>query len=235
MTGKEPLPLPLTEPRVHFVFLRHGWRLATVEEYARAAGVDAAVVLQALSGPLSQGLISIETCDGTLFVHTAPRGRPVPPGMPSARPNLWETVRIRRSVAEAHRVWQLIRALETGGWTVVWDPETLVGLAPQAPPLLALKVHDTLVPLYDVGDRVEWVPDVCAATIGQAVAVTAGNHALDRTVTAVRAWMLRQRKLPQLAVLVLEPPMFAPTVVRGIDNSVTPVVVQRYEPGAIEL
>jgi hypothetical protein len=222
-------PLALPDARVHFVFTRHSWRLASVEEYARAAGVDAAVVLNTLAGPLSQGVLSIETHDGTLFVHTAPKGRN--PGS-GAKPNLWESLRSGRTVPEAHRVWALIRSLEAAGWGVVWDRDELVQLS-TAPPLLGVRVRGTTVPLFHLSGRTDWVGEVCTAVRGDSLAVTSDHHGLDRMVTAVRAWMLSQPKIPTLGVLVLEPPMFAPTLVQSRDNSVTPVVVQRYEPGSL--
>lgn len=226
-------PFLLKDARLQQVFTRTPERCASVDEYARAAGLQVADVLEILTPALAEGILALDSVGGTLLIHTAPNGRPTVSTRPQAKPNLWELLRERAGLERAHGLWQLIRGLEAGGWSVELDQELLELHAgvPRQYLQLGVWLRDVLVPLvpYPAQPEIPAILDVYAAAEGPGVALTCRNRELDAAVTGARAWYLRQGSPPELTVFVLEAPGFGATVLRASDNSVTPVVVQRWE------
>lgn len=229
----------IADARLQQVFTRSPERCATVDEYARAAGMDVAEVLALLSPLLERGVLALDSVGGQLMVHTAPNGRPAPFELPQARTNLWELLRDRATLERAFGLWQLVRGLEAGGWQVQLDRVALEAQAQVARHFLQLGVTvrhpqipgEVLVPLVPYPPQTELAGLLDAFAVGGAtgLAVTCQNRELDAAVTGCRAWFLAHPGA-NLTVFVLEAPAFGATVLRPDDNSVTPVVVQRYQP-----
>lgn len=230
----ERRPFVIGDARLQHMFLRTPTRCASVEEYARAAGMTTDEVLELLSPLLSEGILGLDPVQGTLFVHTAPKGRPAPMPLPQIAANLWELLRNRASLEQAFALWRLIRGLEVGGWTVDIDQVALEARAQvnSRHLLLGIRVRDILVPLvpYPTTTQVPSALDDFAGGSAVAVALTCENRELDQMVTAARAWFLSRPVPARMTVFILEAPSFAATILRCDDNSVTPVVVQRFEP-----
>jgi hypothetical protein len=223
-------------PNVRRAVLRDAFRYATLEEYARAAGVGVDVVTDELGPALDAGAASLEVTHGEIFLLTAPGGRPVPAHVPDIAPNLWEVLRYGRSIEQAWELWRLHRALERAGWEVLAVPgEVHASLrgALSRPAPLALRVGAASVPVLvfpddaDVADSSGMLGELDRAG-APAVAVVCAQSALDRVVTAVRRYALGARMVEmRCAVLVLEAPRFQPVLLKAGDTSVAPVSVTR--------
>lgn len=229
----------VTDARLQQVFTRTPERCASVEEYARAAGMDVSETLALLTPLLEHGVLALDSVGGQLMVNTAPNGRPAPFELPQARANLWEQLRDRANLERAFGLWQLIRGLEAGGWNVTTDRERLEAHVRVPRHLLQMGVTvrhpripgEVIVPLvpYPPANELPGLCETFHADGATGLAVTCQNRALDAAVTGCRSWFLANPGT-SLTVFVLEAPAFGATVVRPDDNSVTPVVVQRYQP-----
>lgn len=203
---------------------------ATVSEYAQAAGSDVAEALDEFANLIAANRVSLEPYGDAVFVHTAPLGRH---GMASVYPaNLWERLRDRLDVAQAHAAWRLVRLLEEAGWATETRPTFVVyGLGPITnPPFLGVYVGNVVAPLLAYPDPAFLASDASpysdlwrAGT--QVAAVTCGSGELDEMIGVTRRWMLTRDVLPDMNVLILEEPSYNPVVLRPGDGSVTPVTV----------
>jgi hypothetical protein len=213
-------------------------RYATLTEYARATGRPALEVLGDLERHITAGHVAVESHDGELVLHTAPFGRPGVEPAPQAPPNLWEVLRISGSVAEAARLWSVLRSLEHAGWVLELNPaRARFGqgrFGPWSP--FGVKVGVRAAPVLidvDLSEMAERSGPLSAFDHAGAatVAVLCAHGHLDDAVTAVRTWAAAQPLRPGLSVLVLEAPRYNPTLVRTDDTSVTPVTVQLDQVG----
>jgi hypothetical protein len=214
--------------------LRDAFKHATLEEYARACGVDVDVIMREMEHALDSGAVSLETAGGDVFVLTAPNGRPLPPGVPEVAPNLWEVIRFGRSVDAAWELWRVHRALERAGWEVTALPSeihsALTGQVAKAAPL-GIRLGGSAVPVLvhpsanDVADASGVMGNYERAG-ARAVAIVCGQSGLDSMVTAVRRFALGWRLAEKpLAVFILEAPRYQPVVLQAHDTAVQPVSV----------
>jgi hypothetical protein len=214
--------------------LRDAFKHATLEEYARACGVDVDVVMREMEHALDSRAASLETAGGEVFVLTAPDGRPLPKGVPDLAPNLWEVLRYNRSVDAAWELWRVHRALERAGWEVLSDPGDINAscrATVSRPAPLGVRIGGVSIPVL-VHPDADMVAD-SSGLVGEyeragarAVAVVCGQSGLDSMVTAVRRFALgwRLAEAP-LAVFVLEAPRYQPVVLQAHDAAVNPVSV----------
>jgi hypothetical protein len=226
--------LNLGDPRLHHVFMMRPLRCAAVEDYARAAGLEPLEVLEHLGPALEAGIISLESVQDTIFVDTAPAGRPNPLGGPQLPAGLWETLKARSSPNRAQALWRLTRGLESGGWEVSHDIEALTaGLGPlPVLPWLGVIVNAEPVILVPYPDAVALTatqgPLSTLADAGaDSVAVTCHNGALEEVVTAVRSWGLGRQRRKRVRVYILEAPRFSPTALEVTDRGIHPVSISR--------
>lgn len=224
------------DPRLSFSLGSAAWRLATVDEHARSAGMAVDELLDHLEPHLESGEVAIEAHDGVLFLDTAAGG-----GSTGITPNLWSTMRRTLAPQVAAARWRAIRALEAGGWRVETRPEILERLFGHVRPgpWCAVEVKERPVPLV-------WEPtpaqlaaprgvcDTYANVHEPLVAVTCPAGHLEEYVAAVRSWVLTRGAVAGggwLSVLVLEAPTFTATLLRCTDNSVAPVAFARSDRG----
>jgi hypothetical protein len=225
------------DARLHHLFLLRADRCATVTEYAHASGIDVPVTLELLTPAIEAGVIGLEVVGDTLFVDTAPAGRPRSDGVEQMPPNLWELLKVRAGERRAFALWKLIRNLEQGGWEVIVDSDELTEAAAGtgSTPWIGVRLGGAAVAVvpYPPAAGLDAVDGPLAVFAGAGVpqvAITCDNASLETYVTAVRSWVLRNRRAAgTLTVLLLEAPRFAPTALRVDDRGVHPVSVTRDE------
>lgn len=227
------------DARLHHLFLMRPEKCATVTEYARSAGIDVADTLELLTPAIEAGVIGLEAVADTLFVDTAPDGRPAPSGGEQLPANLWEQLKAKVGARKAYALWKLIRSLEAGGWETIVDSTELAGAAAGtgATPWLGVRLSGSTVavvpypPLESISSEDSPLSAFSAAGIS-CVAISCDIDALESYATAVRAWVLRnKRRGGSLTVILLEAPRFAPTALRIDDRGIHPVSVTRDERG----
>lgn len=224
-------PIFLNDVRLNRVFHNHPSWCASVNEYAKACGLETSQVVSLLDEYLDSGVVSLEFFGDEVFVNTGPSGRPLS-GEVDVPPNLWEQLRARASVEKAYHLWRLLRNLEKSGWSVEHrERKILSGLGNILErPSLAVGAGAILIPVIDHPDVSRLgedggVLDQYEHAGARGVAVVCDEGELDRVVTAIRRWGLSRRYLPNLAGLVLEAPRYNPTLVEARDSSVRPVGV----------
>lgn len=227
--------LSVHDSRLNRMLVRDAYRYASLTEYATGSGLPVDRVVALLGDFLDEGSLGLEVVGGDTFLLTAPAGRPIPDHLADVAPNLWETLRQRSGLEEAHALWRITRSLERAGWVVEAEPSQLVaGLGHVSePPLLGVLAAQVCVPLV-VGPTEEQLVNAMgplaeydragAAVVG--VACPAGT--LDRVVTAVRRWVLSRRAVPsRMTVMVLEAPRYQPVLLSAADSAVEPRSVTR--------
>jgi hypothetical protein len=237
MNDNTPI-LQVANSTVRRTLINDSFRHATLEEYARACGLEVDVVMQHLEHALDSRAVALETAHGEVFVLTAPEGRPLPDGVPWVAPNLWEVLRYNRDIDAAHQLWQVHRGLERAGWEVVSTPQQInaacaAPVARQAP--LGVIVGGLSIPVVvhpsptDVADT-SGVLGSYERAGASVVAIVCGLSGLDAMATAVRRFALGWRLVDQpLTVLVLEAPRYQPVVLQAHDAAVNPLSVSRIE------
>lgn len=230
--------LTFTDLRLTRLMQQTPTRCASVNEYAMATGIDVGQILTILSEAISNQDLDIEPVGGEIFVHTAPHGRPVPPGRGQIPPNLWELLRRGSDANTAFALWRLYRGLEHGGWNIEADPEripvinghsTLLGIrfaGHAIAPLIVLPDHSDVAAYTGTLMRYE------RAEI-KVVGVVCRNGELDAMVTAVRRWMLDRPVAAGLNVIVLEAPRYQPVLVSPRDSGIAPRSVSQSELDAL--
>lgn len=227
------------DARLHHLFLMRPEKCATVTEYSRSAGIDVAETLELLTPAIEAGVIGLEAVADTLFVDTAPDGRPGRSGAEQFPANLWEQLKAKVGPRKAYALWRLIRSLEGGGWETVVDPSELAAAAAGtgATPWLGVRLGGATVavvpyPPAETVDADGSPLDAFAAAGVPYVAISCDIGTLEAYSTAVRSWVLRNtRRAGELTVLLLEAPRFAPTALRIDDRGIHPVSVTRDERG----
>lgn len=217
------------------LFVRTPERCASVTEYAQAAGMSTAEVIDLLGPFLDDGTLSLEFVGDEVLIHTAPNGRPAPAGHADVPPNLWEHLRARSTVEMSYAVWRLVRSMERSGWSTETNAaKILFGLGPLVHlPFFSVTVGPHLVPVLPFPDPHE----VAAVTGGllteyaiagaPAVALVCDESALDEMVTATRRWVLAHQYMPTMSILILEAPRYNPVLIAPSDGSVEPVSIAR--------
>lgn len=221
--------LVVSDPRLTRLLQREPETCATLDEYAQHTGISTDGVLALLTPAIEDGVLGLELFGEGVFVHTAPLGRPGPVSLAEVAPNLWERLRSHGDVPVAYTLWRLLRSLELAGWRVEANPHRLqfgLGSLPFTP-ALGVHVQNAMLPLLLHPD-----PDALASAAGpltyyaQAGAANVGvvceSGALDVVATAVRRWAMGCGGRPTLAVVVLEAPRYAPTILTPGDASVRP-------------
>lgn len=226
--------ISLGDPRLNQLVLRHPERCASLTEYATAAGIDTADVVELFGPYLDDGTIALEFVGDEVFVHTAPLARPAPNTHADVPANLWERLRLRSSLEMSFAVWKLIRSMERSGWSVETNvAKVLFGLGPlMRAPYFGVAVGPQLIPVlpFPTVDEVAG-PAGLLAEYGRAgaaaVAVVCDEGALDEMCTAVRRWVLSHRYLPSISTLVLESPRYNPVLLAPSDGAIEPVSISR--------
>lgn len=203
--------------------------IATVGEFAQAAGMSIDEVVGDLSALFDDGEIGIETAGGELFLLPYPSGRTQTSTLPE---NLWEQLREERSVQDAASLWRVYRVLERAGWHVIANPGRwnarvatcgakadlgVVAGGLVAPVLMNAPEEEVMAlegPL-----TMMWRAGV------HAVCVTCPQHKLEAYVTAARRWFLHQSTPHEIVVIVAEAPGFQPVLLRSSDKAVDAVSV----------
>lgn len=227
--------LSTADPRLNRILLHEAERCSSLNEYAAATGIDTADLVELLSAALDDGTIALELLGGTVFVLTAPLGRPLPPGACEVAPNLWELLRRRLPLERAEQMWRLIRALELAGWVVeIHQSRIMFGMGPvQHQPYIGIGVGQSVVPVLEFpSEEALTSPTGSLAEYDRAgaasVAVVCAEGALDTMTTAVRRWFLAHDRLrPKMSVLILEAPRFNPTLLSPADAAVAARAVHR--------
>lgn len=226
--------ISVADPRLNQLLVRNPDRCASLTEYAQAAGMDTADVIDLLGTYLDDGTMTLEFVGDEVFVHTAPQGRPAPQGHADVPPNLWERLRLRSSLEMSFAVWKLIRSMERSGWGVETNPaKVLFGLGPLSRvPYFGIVVGPQVVAVLpfpttdEVAGPAGLLAEYARAGAG-AVAVVCDEGGLDEMCTAVRRWVLSHRYLPTIATLVLESPRYNPVLLAPSDGAVEPVSITR--------
>lgn len=210
--------------------------VASVDEYATAAGLSPQQVLEIFAPFLEAGALAIEVVAQTMFVHTAPQGRPIPPDLPDVAPNMWERLRDHGGPDEAWMWWRVLRAAERAGWEIEVNPARIrFELAGQEVPPAGLRIREQIAPLIPHPDPDRFAApggdlDRVEALASNIAAVTVPLGALERYVTLVRRWMLDRiatGRTPRAKILILEDPHFTPVLVTADDRAAEPVTVAR--------
>lgn len=226
--------ISVADARLNGLLLRNPERCATVSEYSGATGIDTGAVIELLGPYLEDGTLELEFVGDEIFVHTAPSGRPVPMHVAQVPPNLWEALRVVAPSDYAYGLWKLVRGLERSGWKVETQAAKInSGLARlEEPPFLGVWVGGVVVPvlIFPTSDALQATHGLLSNynhAGASAVAVVCDNGALDETITAVRRWVLGQRMLPSLSVMILESPRYNPTLITPNDAAVSSRSVSR--------
>lgn len=200
---------------------------ATLNEYAQRTGISVDHILTLLRPHLDAGTLDIEAVGGEIFLHTAPQGRPGPPQLPQAAPNLWETLRSRYDRATAFAVWRLTRQLQDAGWSVENQPTHIPAARGGNKTPVGLHVSGGVLPVLvhpkpeELAGAKSPLTDFDRRGIG-ALAITCPDGKLDTWVTAVRTWMLTRFARTRLHVLILEEPRYTPVLLSPDDSSLSP-------------
>jgi len=222
--------LVVGDSRLTKVLQREPEACAAISEYASRTGIATDRVIGLLGQAVDEGVLGFEIWADEIFVHTAPYGRPSAPHLPEVAPNLWEYLRSEgRSVEDAYTLWRLTRGLERAGWDVETNPRRILFnmLVPPVPPALGLRTVGQVVPLVVHPTPAELADprgplSIYAGCGAQAAGVVCDSGELDAMVTAARRWALERGGYTNLAVLVLEAPRYAPTLLQPGDASVAP-------------
>lgn len=226
--------LAFTDVRLTRLMQQDPTRCATVNEYAMSTGIDVGQVLTIFGQSVQDGHLEIETVGGEIFIHTAPQGRPTPPGVPQIPPNLWELLRRNADQNTAFALWRLYRGLEHGGWNIEADPTRIPVIGGQGT-LLGIRFSGhAIAPLVvlpdpsDVGAYTGTLMRYERADI-KVVGIVCRNNELDSMVTSVRRWMLDRPSASALSVIVLEAPRYQPVLVSPRDSGIAPRSVSQAE------
>lgn len=228
-----PRHLNLDDARLTSVLQREPERCATLSEYARATGIDAGRVMDLFGPALDCGAVSFEPVGPEIFVHTAPAGRPVQPGVPEVAANLWERLRVHGTKENAYQLWQLVRSLEDAGWEVESATARIMfSLSPVHPvPELGVVIANQVFPLMirpaveelgAPGRRFDQLSRAGARLVG--VVVPSGT--VEEAVTAVRRLWLAGFATSTTA-LILEGPRYNPVQIQAGDAAVASRSVSR--------
>lgn len=219
-------PLTVGDSRLTKMLQREPERCATLSEYARATGIDTGRVMDLFSDAIDAGALAFEPVGPEIFIHTAPAGRPVPPGVPEVAPNLWERLRSHGNKQQAYQLWQLARSMQNAGWVIEANTARIMfSLSPVQPvPELGVLIANQVFPLLirpshtDLG-----MPGGRFDTLSRAgarlVTVVVDSGALDETVTALRRLWLSGLST-QTTALIVEAPRYNPVQVSASDASV---------------
>lgn len=222
--------LVVSDARLTRVLQRFPERCASLDDYARETSIETEKVLELLSPALDLGVLSLEVVGHSVFVHTAPMGRPTALNLPDVPPNLWERLREGRDGATAFELWKLVRGLSQAGWRVEPNVRQLQFGLSRLPfvPMLGVYVQQALLPLIlhpqpqhlaDPGGPLSIYEEAGAVTVG----VVCDSGGLAAIVTAARQWAASQPSgKGAVGVVVLESPSFAPTLVTSQDAAVRP-------------
>lgn len=215
----ETRPLTFGDMRLTRTLQDRGHLYASIDEYAQATGMSIQELLEQIRPATLTGDLAWETVGGQAFLLTRqPDGRPR-----RLPPNLWEQLRRRNSLDSAYQLWRLGRDLEDAGWQVDFSPEAVAGRTAA----LALPLKDAVAPLLLFPE-----PELLLQENGPLgrleraghpiCAIACRNRQLDRTVTAVRTWMLDRSSPAGLVALVLEEPLYQPLRIDHSDGSLQP-------------
>lgn len=227
-----------SHPTLNYL-LHKEYNFATVDEYARAAHLSVQEVISLLSPWMDRKLLGVEVYGMDIFLVTAPvSGRDMKGGnekFPTVPPNLWERLRTNMPIEQAHSLWLQIRALEKAGWRVETNPAVIEfksGKIPK-PARIAVYVKQHPIPVVilpsidDLKTR-NGVLSMYYYAEAKAVAITCYSRALDDVTTAVRTWYNSfGTKSPDIAVMVLEAPMYNPVILTSQEGSIKPVSIVR--------
>lgn len=221
--------LVVADARLTKLMQREPESCASIDEYAQRTGIDTDRILTLLGSALEDNVVGLEIYGETVFLHTAPLGRPGPTHLPEVAPNLWERLRTHGERATAYTLWSLMRGMENAGWRVEANPHRIqFGLGPLPfTPALGIQVQQTMIPLL-LHPSIDTLahPQGTLSLYDQAGAPTVGvvceSGALDPVATAVRRWGLANHGRTSLSVVILEAPRYSPTLLTPSDASVRP-------------
>lgn len=192
---------------------------ATMDEYASATGMTIRELLDHMKGHVEQGLVRYDTVGGHVFVHVEGEGVPT---------NLWGSLRRLNSSEEAYRLWRLGRDLEQAGWEVDYAPAPVGGRRSRLGIVLDGRTRPVLLfPDAELLAHQEGPLSTVLRAGESTCVVTCRNRQLERSATAVRRWYMHHERYPDLSVLLLEEPSYAPLKVDTKEGSISPASVSR--------
>lgn len=204
-----------------------GLKCASINDYAKVTGIPISDLLDMFDEHMENHLISLEFAGGEVFVHTAPFGRDSFSKIPA---NMWETLRKFNDVETSYELWRSARELEAIGWEVEYDIHKITGNTNMATSVgfaLGLKVNSYVAPILEF-------PSLETLTSHQGpldsisrrgyplVAVVCASRSLDKAVTLLRLWFIRNFNYVSSDILVLEKPHLQPLLMRRADGGIVP-------------
>jgi hypothetical protein len=222
------------DPRLKRTMMRDPDRCASLGEYAQATGMEVGEVAEALGRYFDEGSMALEVSGDEVFIHTAPTGRLPGSHTLNIPPNLWEQLRTRLDVSDAHALWKIMRDLQRVGWSVEHHaPRIVAALGPvHEKPYLGVMTGHVIVPALlfpsptTLGTRFGLLEQYEHAG-ATAVALVCEERDLDKMITSTRRWILDRHLLPEMHVLILEAPQYNPVLLSPADGAVSPVAVSR--------
>ncbi|MFM7087958.1 MAG: hypothetical protein ACKOW9_00265 [Candidatus Paceibacterota bacterium] len=218
----------LPDARLQRLMLNDPLRCATLNEYCKATGITVDNIMKYFSESIRDGILSLESVGGEVFIHTAPLGR-ASQGV-QVPPNLWEYLRRSGDANTSYRLWRFVRELEFGGWEVEADSSRVpfaqltcpvgIKIGAYVLPILLLPTVDDLTHLNGPLSKF-------ARRGYPLVGVVCERGFYEEYVTAIRRWMLNRDINLDLDVLLLERPLYQPILVRTRDQAVKPRIVNK--------
>lgn len=222
--------IALPDARLQRLMLNDPSRCASINEYCRATGINPIDIMGFLSGAINEGLISLESVGGEVFIHTAPLGR-VNTGV-QVPPNLWEMLRRNGDTTSSFKLWRFVRELEFGGWEVEVDSKKIPNIDSSSPvavrigayilPLLLLPTTDDIASLNGPLSKF-------ARKGYPLVGVICEKGLYEDYATSIRGWILNRDATVDLDILLMERPMYQPILIRTRDKSINPRSINRRE------
>lgn len=226
--------LDIHNTRIKMALKRFPGRLASLHEYANAAGVPRKELVAELKPLLQQGVVSIERVGREAFLQTAPQGRPAPQWCPDIPPSRWEVLRRRLDAAGAVEAWKLALRLEQSGWIVKSNLELNRGMQGHCLYVIVQIDHEPIqVPLvWDAPSTLLGRPGgVLSNYVDHEpwIALVVPDAEIDEAGTEVRLWHLSRLSKPTMSVVLIPEPSHIPIVMRPTDQAIAPRSVAEFD------
>jgi hypothetical protein len=205
--------------------LFRGADLASLSEYAEKSDMGISEVIANLEPFLDGRTLEIEAYGSDLFLHTAPSGRPQPPGIAIIPSNLWEILRQVGDTQYAAMLFSIIRGLQFAGWRC--KTHSLDANNPAT--FLELNVNNVWSPLfvYPKISRISvknGILDKISERKILYVTLIVHQKEAQQYIAEVKRWFVNNNN--DLTVVILQEPSYQPMVVTGNDTAVKPKTIK---------
>lgn len=213
-----------TDYRLTKLILQDPIRCSTINEYSRATGIPAQLLLEELHPYTNDLSISFEAFGGEIFLNTSPHMRNCEHNHFYFAENLWEIFRQSNNIEKANKIFKIFRSLEMNDWRVEYRlkniPIDYLGNRTD----LALKVGKSILPLIlfpkpNSLDKKDSPLLQYSKTKLPILAIMIEEGALDQTLSYIRKWFVENSIYKNLDILLLEAPTHAPYILSGSDGS----------------